>query len=306
MTLEAGASSRRARLERAFAEFVAAPATAKPLAALRIGLAAALIGQALAIAASIVDLFAPTHGIVQASLTELMVVSELPRMRWVTEALAPLGVSESACVRGTFLLYVAGLSAMLMGWRTRFATVVTWLTHLTLMMSDRTPLYGVDDFANIALFYCACMPVGHAWSLDVTSGRVSDAPSFAARLSLRVLQIHLCVVYLSSGIDKAMDPQGQWWNGEIIWMTATNPDYGKLPMTWLVDVPWLPTIAGWGALAVELLYAFLVWPRRTRKLMAISTVMLHVGIAVCMGLWSFAAVMIVLTASAWLVSPEAA
>jgi hypothetical protein len=150
------------------------------------------------------------------------------------------------------------------------------------------------------------MPVGHAWSLDVLAGRASSAPSFAARLGLRVLQIHLCVVYLTSGIDKATAPPYQWWNGELIWMTAMSPDYGKLPMAWLADAPWLPTVAGLGALFVEFAYAFLVWPRHTRRWMAAATIMLHVGIAVCMGLWSFAAVMIVLTASAWLVSPERA
>ena len=112
------------------------------------------------------------------------------------------------------------------------------------------------------------------------------------------------MVYLTSGLDKALDSHAQWWNGELIWSTAISPDYGMFSMAWLADYPWLPTIAGIGALAVELSYAFLVWPRRTRTLMAVSTVMLHVGIAVFMGLWSFAAVMIALTASAWLVSPE--
>jgi hypothetical protein len=215
-----------------------------------------------------------------------------------------MGISEAACVRGVFLLYVAGLSALLMGWHSRLAAFTAWFTHLTLMMSDRTPLYGVDDFAHIALFYCLCMPVGHAWSLDVLAGRVSAMPSFAARLSLRVLQIHLCVVYLSSGIDKATAPPYQWWDGELIWMTAMSPDYGKFPAEWLASVPWLPTILGLGALFVELAYAFLVWPQRTRRWMAGSTVLLHVGIALFMGLWSFGAVMIVLTASAWLISPE--
>jgi hypothetical protein len=304
MNATAPATSLWSSLQRGFTSFVAAPATAHPLAALRIGLSGALIVQALAIAASIVDLFAPTHAIVQWTLTESVLVPGMPRMRWLVELLAPLGVSEAACVRSVFILYVAGLSALMMGWHSRLAAVIAWFTHLTLMMSDRTPLYGVDDFAHIALFYCVWMPVGHAWSLDVSAGRVSAAPSFAARLGLRVLQIHLCVVYLTSGIEKATSPPYQWWNGELIWMTATSPDYGKLPMEWLANVPWLPLVAGLGALFIELAYAFLVWPKRTRVWMAGSTILLHLGIAVFMGLWSFAAVMIVLTASAWVVSPE--
>jgi hypothetical protein len=48
-------------------------------------------------------------------------------------------------------------------------------------------------------------------------------------------------------------------------------------------------------------YAFLVWPRRTRRLTALATLGLHAGIAVTMGLWSFSALMMVLTGSAFLV-----
>ena len=114
-----------------------------------------------------------------------MVYPGVPRIRWLAEALAPLGVSEDACVRGIFLTYVASLSALLFGWHTRLAAILAWLTHLTLMMSERSSLYGVDDFAHIILFYFMWMPIGHDWSLDVQEKRVSSEPSFAARLSLR-------------------------------------------------------------------------------------------------------------------------
>jgi len=186
----------------------------------------------------------------------------------------------------------------------RIAAVTAWLTHLTLMMSNRSSLYGVDDFANIALFYLMWVPAGQYWSLDVMAGRVSSAPSSAARVGLRVIQIHLCLVYLSSGIEKAITPPFQWWDGEVIWLTTTLPDYRMFDLEWLADYPWIVKLACWGSLGLEIGYAFLIWPRATRKLTAYSTLAMHLGIAIFMGLVSFGAVMMVLTGSVWLFSPE--
>ncbi len=296
--------SRWARFRQAVVDFVSAPALAKPLAALRIGLATVLLLQALAIAASVVDLFGPNVGVMQWTLNETMLIPGMPRIRWLVELAAPLGIGEVLCVRLLFMVYVAGLSALALGWHTRLAAVIAWASHLTLMMSERSSLYGVDDFAHIALFYLMWVPAGHYWSLDVLAGRVQSDPSFAARLGLRVLQIHLCVVYLSSGIDKATTPPYQWWDGEVIWKTSILPDYRTFDLEWLAWYPWLAKLASWGALGLELSYAFLIWPKATRKLTAIGTLGLHLGIAVFMGLVSFGAVMMVLTGSVWLFSPE--
>jgi hypothetical protein len=157
-------------------------------------------------------------------------------------------------------------------------------------------------FAQIALFYCLWMPIGNVMSVDNMMKGGMEIPSSFARLSLRVLQIHLCVVYFTSGMDKA---EGiQWWNGEAIWRSLMRPDLAQYDMTWLASVPWLAMLICWATLVVELGYAVFVWPRRTRTLWALATIGLHVGIAVMMGLWSFSAVMIVLTGSAFLISAE--
>lgn len=283
--------------------FAAAPASARPLAALRIGLAAVLLFQAFSLAGSLPALYG-SRGVVQWSVMEGTLPAGMPRIAWLTRALAPLGVSDLLGVRVVFLLYVVSLACLLIGWRTCTGAVVAWLTHLMLKTTGHASIYGVDEFAHIALFYCIWMPVGRTLSLDATAGRAGEDPSVLARVSLRVLQIHLCVVYLSSGIEKATGVQ--WWNGEAIWRSMMRPDMNMLDVTWLPSVPWLAMALCWGTLAVEIGYAFLVWPRRTRKWMALATLGLHAGIAVGLGLVSFALVMMVLTGSAFLVSAEPA
>jgi Vitamin K-dependent gamma-carboxylase len=283
--------------------FVSRPASPRPLAVLRIGLAAVLLAQAYTLAGSLLELYG-SLGFVQWSVDPLGSLGGVPRVGWLVDALAPYGVSDVTVVRGVFLAYVGSLACLLLGWHTRVAAVLAWLTHTMLKTSGNTSIYGVDEFAHIALFYCVFMPVGHALSLDRLAGRVRGEPSAAARLALRVLQLHLCVAYVSSGIHKAVGEQ--WWDGEAVWRSLMRPDLGQFDMAWLADAPWVAMLACWGTLLVELGYPLLVWPRWWRKLGALATIGLHVGIAVGLGLVSFAAVMIVLNVAAFLVRAEPA
>jgi len=280
--------------------FVAAPASPRPLAALRIGLAAVLFLQAASVLGSVDELYG-SRGIVQRPIADAAVEPGVPRASWVVEALAPLGLTESASLRALFSVYLASLAGLLVGWHTRVMAAVAFLAHLMLKADSQLTVYGAYEFAHIALFYCLWFPVGGAWSLDRRAGRASGEPSADARLGLRLLQLHLCVVYFASGIEKATGMQ--WWNGEAVWRAVMRPDFGYFDFTWLAAVPWVAMLACWGTLVIEIGYALFVWPRRTRRAMALATVGLHVGIGVFLGLWAFAALMIALSVAAWLV-PE--
>ena len=55
---------------------------------------------------------------------------------------------------------------------------------------------------------------------------------------------------------------------------------------------------------VEIGYAFLIWPRRTRRAWAIAAIGLHLGVGLFMGLVFFSSVMILLTCSLFLIPDE--
>lgn len=280
-------------------EFMTAPASPRPLSVFRIGIAAVLLAEAFAIAGNLLDLYG-RDGLIQWSTGESLIPVGLPRLSWFTRALAPLGLGHEGGVRLVFLAYVASLAALLVGWRTRPAAVVAWLIHLALKASGSAGSYGVDEFANIALFYCVWMPVGHDLSADRLSGRVSGAPSPAAGLALRVLQAHLCLVYGSSGILKASGHE--WWDGESIWRAVMQPETGcPVDFGWLARWPWAAALAGWATLLFEAGFPILVWPPRTRAPWVLATIGLHLGIAFALGLASFSAIMIVFDVAAFLI-----
>lgn len=293
---------RRTRI--ATRRFFTAPAAATPLALFRIGVAGVLLLQGLSLAGDVGELFGP-QALVPAEVLDPQdgdssIHPFSPRLRFLEGLMSSMGVTSVETARLTFLLYLAMLSCLLIGWQTRCVAAVAWLTHLALNNAATATIYGVDMFAHISLFYCTVFPVGAALSIDAAGRRA--APDAWNRLALRVLQLHLCVVYFSSAVEKAAGPQ--WWNGEAIWRSVTLPELATLDMTWLAAVPWFAVLAGWGTLAVEAGYAVLIWPKRTRTAMALATIGMHAGIGATMGLVSFSALMIVLTATAFLVTPE--
>lgn len=285
------------RLER----FLFAPARATPFAALRIGLAAVLLAQALQIAPMLRPLY-HHGGLLRGPLFDAFAPAHVPAAGKVWSALALGGAAESLALGAIGALYVACLVGMLVGWRTRAVTCAAWLIHLFFVLLAPYTAYGADAFADAFLFYSVLGPGGDVWSLDRRAGRTADRPRATNRLLLRVAQIHLCLAYLFTGVEKASG--SQWRDGEAIWRSLMAQGYEVFDFSWLAQVPWLPMIAGWMVLVVEIGYPVFVWPRRTRALWLATVVAMHFGIGLFMGLHVFAAVMIVLNLSLFAVGAE--
>lgn len=268
----------------------------RPIEFLRASLGLILLLQAFAILPSL-DLLHGRNGLVQWAITDAITHWAMPRLEWLSWIFG-----ESASIRIAFVAYVLCLVGMLTGVACRPAVVGAWVLHLAFKTSGATAAYGVDEFVNVALFYLMFMPVGCNHLLDAIRGRRVGEASEAASLSIRVLQVQMCVVYLSAGLEKAMG--AQWWNGEAIWRALLQPEWAQFDWTWMARAPWLAKVLCWGTLLIEAGYAVFVWPRRTRKLWVAATVGLHIGIGLAMCLVSFSAVMIALTLAAFGLSAE--
>ena len=290
-----------ARAGRAIERFFLAPAWPTPLAVLRIGLALVLLVQAALIVPAFFVLY-ERSGVPRGLLRDALARHGLPHLGWLIHALGRFGVGESTILVSTGLVYVASLLALLVGWRTRMVAAFAWLTHLTLMMTANGTNYGADNFGNIFLFYLIWIPSGAALSMDRLANRAPAGPTTAARLALRVIQLHLCMVYLAGGLMKGSG--GQWWDGDAIWRSLMLPEYRQYDFCWLADHPWFARLSGWMVVAVETGYSIFIWPRRTRRPWILATVAMHLGIALFMGLGIFGAIMIVFTVAAFGVGAE--
>ena len=169
-------------------------------------------------------------------------------------------------------------------WRIRWVAGVLLVLHAGWFTIQPNWSYGYDYLAASALFYCLVFPVA----------RASDAGGTVYIPFLRILQLHLCIIYFFGGLGKLLGPS--WRNGEAIWKALSQP-YHVEQHDWLQIASAYPAIfvlAGWVVVVLELLYPIAIWVPGIRTWWMWAVVAMHLGIALLMGLYLFSAWMILL------------
>jgi hypothetical protein len=269
--------------------------SAHPLASLRIGLPLLLLVHLIWLSNDLLALHG-NRGVIPWELTDLLRDPWVPGLPTLARAFAPLGIGAHTAIVVLLAAYAGSLFSLAIGFHARLSAFLAWGLHLGLVTSGSASFYGVDQIAQTFLFYLFVFPSGRAWTIEPRPEATIPVGG------LRVMQIHLCVIYFSAGLEKALGKQ--WWNGEAIWQAVTQPVFRTFELGWLARYPWIPMLAGWATLLVEIGYAFLVWPRRTRTMWCLATIGLHLGLALFMGLVFFSSVMILLTACLFLIPEE--
>ena len=124
------------------------------------------------------------------------------------------------------------------------------------------------------------------WAKGQGRGVVSVNNNIATRL----IQIHMCIVYLFAGLGKVQGTT--WWNGEAVWGTLASYEYQTMDMTWLAGAMWLVNILTYATIAWEVSYPFLIWPKLTRPIFLAMAIVVHLGIGICMGMMTFGLIML--------------
>lgn len=156
--------------------------------------------------------------------------------------------------------------------------------------------FGLDKTNCMLALYLMLGPCGARYSLDSLrrSRRGDDTlvnPSTAANLAIRLLQIHLCIIYFFSGLAKYTGEN--WHAGTAVWWALANQEYQSIDMTWLANWPVLVALASHATVFWEISYWALVWNRFTRPLVLWMAVFVHGGIALFMGMITFGVAMII-------------
>lgn len=158
---------------------------------------------------------------------------------------------------------------------------------------NRAPLntFGLDDTLGLLLVGLLVGPSGARLSLDRLLGWAGQGrPSVRATIALRLIQVHLCVVYFFSGCGKMLG--ASWWEGTALWGAAANVQYRTLDLTFLARHPLVVNALTLATLLWEATYAALVWPRLTRRVFLAMAVAVHLGIGLAMGMMEFGLAMI--------------
>jgi len=191
-------------------------------------------------------------------------------------------------------IYCISALFLIVGLFTRFSATVCWLLHLAFVNSGHFFTYGVDYFITMLLFYCIIFPVGYEFSVDNYLFRYRHTNYTPY---IRVLQIHLCIVYFVSGLAKTIGIN--WWNGVSILKALCRPGISSFHIQTFSKFSGIFVLIGVATIILELLYVVFVNYGRTRKLWLFLTCVMHIVIAFCLQLPFFAAVMILMNVCAF-------
>jgi hypothetical protein len=199
---------------------------------------------------------------------------------------------SAATVRLLASITLGAAMMLALGIATPLAAVVALLGFISAV--NRAPLnvFGFDDTLGMLLIAVAVGPAGAVLSVDrlLAPDHAAGRPSVRANLALRLIQVHLCVVYLFSGCGKLLG--ASWWEGTALWGAAANVQYRTLDLTSLASHPWLVNALTLTTLWWEISYPALIWPRLARRLTLAIAVPVHLGIGLAMGMMEFGLAML--------------
>ncbi|MFT5524269.1 MAG: hypothetical protein ACI9G1_003631 [Pirellulaceae bacterium] len=209
--------------------------------------------------------------------------------------------SHLAYIQSPALLWTSHIAALVVfilftvGYKTRVMAVLSWLLALSYCHRLSGALFGLDQVNVMLAMYLMLGPCGAVYSVDrwleKRKGTAWVPETTSANLAIRLIQIHLCVIYLFGGIGKM---RGEfWWDGSAVWFSLANYEYQSLDVTWLGLSPMLIAVMTHLTVFWETFYGVLIWPKMTRPLMLIMAVLVHGGICLFLGMITFGTAMLI-------------
>jgi HTTM domain len=210
-----------------------------------------------------------------------------------------------------FLLWIAVLVMLLVGYRTRLMSILNVIIILSIHERNLYILSGADTVFRTLSIWSAFLPLGHYYSVDALRERIAryrlsrapadlratDQPQTAWALPVRMIQLQVVLVYLFTGTLKIIQPS-TWRTGQALYYTFQLHTLTLPTGDWLgANAPmWILGIMDYQTLITELGFAFFVlspfFQPLLRKIGLTLGFILHFGIAVTMAIGNFSMVMI--------------
>lgn len=290
--------ARARRISAAWQRFWFTPVDVAPLAAIRIASGLVLLYTYAAVVPDVMHYLGDRAWIDSTAIHQLRSAGEasgtaVPPWHGVSiwfYLTSPVSIGIS------YALFLTAIVCFVVGFFTRTTNVIVWIGHLSFVHRAFLSWSGMDTVLAMLTFYLMFAPSGAAFSIDRRRSRISQDTSWTVNVVLRLIQIHMCIIYLCAGLSKLQG--NRWWDGTAVWMTISLHEYAPFDMTWLGflgdDLCHLISNAGvLLTLGFEIGFAFLIWNPTTRPMLLTLAVLLHVGIGFFMGMAAFGMAMLV-------------
>jgi hypothetical protein len=281
--------------------FLFPPETDAWLAVLRIGLGLQTAVYALFLRSDWHSLFASSgKGLVGREIGEAITSFDsplIPKLGWLVALGRSVNISEETVLSVAWACLLSAGCFLLLGLFCRPAAIVAWFLHLCAAESGGLLAYGADSFMTTALFYLMLSPLPDRCSFDHWVIETKSKNPQLLGFWRRVLQVHLCFVYLIGGLAKCLG--NGWWNGSNLWRSLIRPPFNLVPPDILVRFKYALPALGISICLLEVSYPVFIWMKKTRLVWLVCILAMHAAIGLLMGLYLFALVMIVLNLAAF-------
>lgn len=168
-----------------------------------------------------------------------------------------------------FLLHALVGLALLLGYRTRTSSVLSWLLLMSLQARNPLVLNGGDILLAALLFWGMFLPWGRVWSLDARmSVQKEQVQVFSAATVGLTFQV--ASLYLFAALHK-LEPA--WTEGSAVYYALSIESFATSHARFLLSHPqWLPWLT-WSVLAFEFVALWL--------LISSNTTVRMIGVAGC-------------------------
>ncbi len=270
-----------ARLLSAFDAFFFAPRDSRLPDIFRVGFAALLLINVLVLGLDLERWFAEDGVLSFAASRQIVDSDTYTLFEWLPRTHPVLW--------GAYLLLVTHVVLLLVGVRPRLqaACAFVWLVsfhHRHLILFD-----GEDTVFRLMCFFLIFLPTGHHYVL----GRRNPAPTTQPCWALRLVQIQLCLIYMSSAWEKASG--ADWLDGTALYYVARLDDmFGTMPLP-RVMFEWMPLVrlASWSVVVLEFVLPVTLWFKDLRRASLIIAVLFHAATEYSMSLFLFQWIMAV-------------
>lgn len=206
------------------------------------------------------------------------------------------------------LFFAAAVCALMMlfGWRTRFATVMSWVLLTSLHNRNPIILQGGDTLLRMLVMWAMFIPLGMSHSVDAAldTGEERRRPTRIFTFATIALMAQIALMYWSAVLYKS----GPEWHreGNAVWYALSLEQMATPLGRWLLNFPLFLRFLTYFTLVVETSAPiFLLAPFFAGQIRAIGVLFLlslHLGFATCMYLGHFpfvAAVMVTALLPTW-------
>ncbi len=194
------------------------------------------------------------------------------------------------------LLYIALIVLFLFGIGKRFTALTLFFCVELMQNMAWLTLNGGDNIIKFVILYFVFIDSYSRFSNKPISYKNEESKklgNFLSNVAGYSICIHLCLIYFVSAMHKINSEV--WFNGVATYYILGSERFRGTGLNLaLIKNGFFVTLSTYGTILIELIFPFWIWFKKTRNVMIILAISLHMGIGLFMMLYDFQIIFVLL------------